>query len=73
MVDKPQDQFSRWSGAFQGSTTDQWIMLRLESLSVLGECFRWLILNHTDCFFTLAREDNIRKGERDRMSRTLLP
>jgi muskelin len=42
MVDKPQDQSSRWSGAFQGNTTDQWIILRLESLSVLGE-FRRVI------------------------------
>jgi muskelin len=37
MSDNPQDQSSRWSGAFQGNTTDQWIVLRLESLSVLGE------------------------------------
>ena len=42
MSDNPQDHLSRWSGAFEGfrSTTDQWpqwIVLRLESLSVLGE------------------------------------
>jgi len=35
MVDKPQDQSSRWSGAFQGNA-DQWILLRLESLAVLS-------------------------------------
>ncbi|KAF8971232.1 Muskelin N-terminus-domain-containing protein [Flammula alnicola] len=34
IVDKPQDQASRWSGAFQGNA-NQWIMLRLESLAVL--------------------------------------
>lgn len=39
-VDKPQDQSSRWSGAYQGNATDQWIILRLESLSVLGEFHR---------------------------------
>uniref|UniRef100_A0A8H7Y6Q3 Muskelin N-terminal domain-containing protein n=1 Tax=Psilocybe cubensis TaxID=181762 RepID=A0A8H7Y6Q3_PSICU len=32
--DKPLDQASRWSGAFQGNT-NQWIILRLESLVVL--------------------------------------
>jgi hypothetical protein len=35
MVDKPQDQSSRWSGAFQGNV-DQWIIVRLESLAVLS-------------------------------------
>ncbi|KAF9547697.1 hypothetical protein CPC08DRAFT_715745 [Agrocybe pediades] len=34
MSDKPQDQSSRWSGAFQGST-NQWIVLRMESLAIL--------------------------------------
>ena len=36
MSDNPQDQASRWSGGFQGNTTDRWIVLRLESLSILG-------------------------------------
>ena len=36
MVENPQDPSSRWSSAFQGNT-DQWIILRLESFSVLGE------------------------------------
>lgn len=35
IADKPMDQASRWSGAFQAST-DQWITLELESLSVLS-------------------------------------
>ena len=34
LVDKPQDAASRWSGALQG--TNQYIMLRLESLAVLS-------------------------------------
>ena len=36
LVDKPQDQSSRWSGAFQGNV-DQWVVLRLESLAVLSK------------------------------------
>ena len=48
MSDNPQDQSSRWSGAFQGSTTDQWIVLRLESLSVLGEFSSANNLNSAD-------------------------
>jgi len=40
LVDKPQDPSSRWSGASEGNTTDQWIILRLESVSVLGELCR---------------------------------
>jgi len=47
MVDKPQEQSSRWSGALQGNAADQWIILRLESLSVLGE-FRRIYLDYTD-------------------------
>lgn len=35
ILDKPQDQGSRWSGALQGNA-NQWIMLRLESLAVLS-------------------------------------
>ncbi|KDR67554.1 hypothetical protein GALMADRAFT_258218 [Galerina marginata CBS 339.88] len=34
MSDKPQDQSSRWSGAFQGNA-NQWIILRVESLAIL--------------------------------------
>ncbi|KAJ3512938.1 hypothetical protein NLJ89_g3235 [Agrocybe chaxingu] len=34
MEDKPQDQSSRWSGAFQGNA-NQWMVLRLQSLVVL--------------------------------------
>ncbi|CAA7260646.1 unnamed protein product [Cyclocybe aegerita] len=34
LEDKPQDQSSRWSGAFQGNA-NQWIVLRLKSLAVL--------------------------------------
>ena len=34
--DKPMDQASRWSGAFQANTS-QWITLELESLSVLSK------------------------------------
>lgn len=58
MSDNPQDQSSRWSGAFQGNTTDQWIVLRLESLSVLGE-FRSINnfeLHRFALFFTLVLE-----------------
>ncbi|KIK91363.1 hypothetical protein PAXRUDRAFT_830906 [Paxillus rubicundulus Ve08.2h10] len=35
MVDRPQDQASRWSGAQQPPTTKEWILLRLETLSVV--------------------------------------
>ena len=45
LIDKPQDQSSRWSGAFLGSAK-QWMLLRLESLAVLSvfplfSPFRW--------------------------------
>jgi hypothetical protein len=40
--DKPMDQASRWSGAFQAST-NQWIILELESLSVLSNISIFLL------------------------------
>ena len=36
MVDNPQDQSSRWSGAHQTSVVPQWLLLRLESLAILS-------------------------------------
>ncbi|KAF9236343.1 Muskelin N-terminus-domain-containing protein [Melanogaster broomeanus] len=35
MIDRPQDQASRWSGAQQPPSTKEWILLRLETLSVV--------------------------------------
>lgn len=37
--DRPMDQSSRWSGASQNQNAQQWLLLELESLSVLSECF----------------------------------
>ena len=36
LEDKPTEQASRWSGAFQGNAS-QWVNLKVESLSVLSE------------------------------------
>ncbi|KAL6298386.1 Muskelin N-terminus-domain-containing protein [Sparassis latifolia] len=35
LVDKPSDQASRWSGAHQSPNVKQWILLRLDGLSIL--------------------------------------
>ncbi|KAF9010759.1 Muskelin N-terminus-domain-containing protein [Cyathus striatus] len=35
ILDKPQDKFSRWSGALEGSNTKQWILLRLDMPAIL--------------------------------------
>jgi hypothetical protein len=36
MVDRPTDQSSRWSGALHMPGVKQWILLRLDELSVLS-------------------------------------
>ncbi|KAG9309267.1 hypothetical protein JVU11DRAFT_10751 [Chiua virens] len=36
LVDRPQDQSSRWSGAQQPPSVKQWILLRLETLGVVS-------------------------------------
>ena len=36
MVDNPQDQSSRWSGAHQTTDAQQWLMLRLDDLAILS-------------------------------------
>ena len=36
LVDRPQDQSSRWSGAQQPPSVKQWILLRLESLGIVS-------------------------------------
>jgi hypothetical protein len=36
LVDVPHDQSSRWSGAQQSPAAKQWILLRLETLSVIS-------------------------------------
>ncbi|KII92652.1 hypothetical protein PLICRDRAFT_480069 [Plicaturopsis crispa FD-325 SS-3] len=35
MVDAPADQTSRWSGTHQVPSAKQWVLLRLENLSIL--------------------------------------
>ncbi len=35
-IDSPQDQGSRWSGAYQTANVKQWMLLRLDSLVVLS-------------------------------------
>ncbi|KXN90804.1 Muskelin [Leucoagaricus sp. SymC.cos] len=35
LLDKPQDQSSRWSGAYQGNNAKQWILLKLDQMSIL--------------------------------------
>lgn len=36
LVDSPTDQSSRWSGVHEGPNMKQWLLLRLEELSVVG-------------------------------------
>lgn len=36
IVDRPMDHTSRWSGAHQNPNAKQWVLLRLENLSVLS-------------------------------------
>jgi len=36
LLDKPHDQSSRWSGAYQGNNSKQWILLKLDQMSVLS-------------------------------------
>lgn len=36
MVDNPQDQNSRWSGAYQAFNSKQWVLLRLDQLCLLS-------------------------------------
>lgn len=36
MVNNPQDQSSRWSGAYQTTNAKQWMLLRLDSPAVLS-------------------------------------
>lgn len=36
LVDKPEEQASRWSGNASSAHTEQWLLLRLESLAVLS-------------------------------------
>ena len=35
LVDSPMDQGSRWSGAYQASNQKQWVVLKLDRLSIL--------------------------------------
>jgi Muskelin N-terminus len=37
LVDMPKDQASRWTGVNEGPSVKQWLLLRLDSLSVVGE------------------------------------
>jgi len=37
MVDAPTDPNSRWSGQHENPNVKQWILLRLDALSVVGE------------------------------------
>jgi len=36
LLDKPYDQSSRWSGAYQGNNSKQWILLKLDQMSILS-------------------------------------
>jgi hypothetical protein len=37
MVDTPKDPNSRWSGQHESPSVKQWILLRLDELSVIGK------------------------------------
>ena len=54
------DQSSRWSGAFQGNAS-QWIMLELESLSILSTHFNSLFELLVSSPF--KRDNNIRESK----------
>lgn len=41
LADKPSDQASRWSGAYQGNNAKQWILLKLDQMSILSA---WALL-----------------------------
>ena len=47
MVDAPKDPNSRWSGQHESPSTKQWILLRLDELSVIGKFLNqrcWVVL-----------------------------
>lgn len=63
LLDKPQDQSSRWSGACQGSHTNpkQYILLKLDQMSILSASFRMnLALPLLRVY--LLRDNNFREG-----------
>jgi len=39
MVDSPKDPNSRWSGQHESPSIKQWILLRLDELSIIGMLF----------------------------------
>ena len=43
LVDSPKDQASRWTGVNEGPNVRQWLLLRLDSLSVVGEVYSDLL------------------------------
>lgn len=58
MVDAPTDPNSRWSGLHENPSIKQWIILRLDTLSVIGEIvitLCWIV--------TQVRQDNITFGK----------
>lgn len=58
-VDAPTDPNSRWSGQHESPSIKQWILLRLDRLSVIGEFLTRLIL---DCHSNPA-QDSITFGK----------
>ena len=47
MVDAPKDPNSRWSGQHESPSMKQWILLRLDELSVVG---KFLIQRVLSCY-----------------------
>ena len=45
MVDAPKDPNSRWSGQHESPSTKQWILLRLDELSVIGKFSNQTVLS----------------------------
>jgi Muskelin N-terminus len=59
MVDAPADVHSRWSGLHEDPSIKQWILLRLDTLSVIGE---FLDLRSTGSLLKFA-QDSITFGK----------
>lgn len=65
LVDMPMEQSSRWSGVHEGLNMKQWLLLRLDKLSVVGEClcFECTFRAGVNCGILWGREYYFWKGE----------
>lgn len=62
MVNNPQDQSSRWSGAYQTTNAKQWMLLRLDTPAVLSKPSFHRILYKALTRTYFSREYHLWKG-----------